>query len=75
MGDLSRRDQIRDFAARLTSPGLVLRNFNGGTITRKPINRFPLIIHDVPTPPPVVMNNPGDQKLFIIRGGIFIERI
>ena len=39
-------------------------------------NRFPLIINDVPPPPPpVIINIPGGQKIFIIRGGIFIERI
>ena len=30
------------------------------------INRFPLIINDVPTPP-LITNNPEGQKLFIIR--------
>ena len=38
-------------------------------------NRFPLIINDVPPSPPVMINNPGGQKLFYYSGGIFLERI
>ena len=37
-----------------------------------PTNRFPLIINDVP-PPPVIINNPGGQKLCIIRGAYLLK--
>ena len=38
-------------------------------------NRFPLIMNDVPPPPPfpVIINNPGGQKLFIIRGAYSLK--
>ena len=38
-------------------------------------NPFPLIINDVPPPPlpPVIINNPGSQKLFIIRGEYLLK--
>ena len=36
-------------------------------------NRFPLIINDVPTPPHVIINNPGCQKLFIFRGEYLLK--
>ena len=35
-------------------------------------NRFPLIINDVPPPLPI-MNIPGGQKLFIIRGEYLLK--
>ena len=34
-------------------------------------NPFPLIINDVPLP--VIINNPGSQKLFIIRGEYLLK--
>ena len=42
-----------------------------GCETCKMCNRFPLIINDVP--PPLIINNPGCQKLFIIRGEYFLK--
>ena len=43
------------------------------SVTRAPYNRFPLIINDVPPPHPVIINNPGGQKLFIIRGACLLK--
>ena len=41
----------------------------GPSIDARCGNPFPLIINDVPPPPsPLIINNPGGQKLFIIRG-------
>ena len=39
------------------------------------VNRFPLIINDVPPPPhpPVIINIPGGQKIFIIRGEYLLK--
>ena len=34
-------------------------------------NCFPLMINDVP--PPVIMNNPGGQKLVIMRGAYLLK--
>ena len=34
-------------------------------------NRLPLLINDAPTPPPLIVNNPGAQKLSIIRVDIY----
>ena len=36
-------------------------------------NRFPLIINDVPPPPTVIINIPGGQKIFIIRGEYLLK--
>ena len=37
-------------------------------------NPFPLIINDVPPPhPPVIINHPGCQNLFIIRGAYLLK--
>ena len=41
----------------------------GGTIH----NRFPLIINDVPPPPSLIINIPGCQKIFIIRGEYLLK--
>ena len=40
--------------------------------SKNTFNRFPLIINDVP-PPPAIMNNPGSQKLFLIRGAHLLK--
>ena len=54
---------------RLKVPGLACRisEVKRGLLEKAGINRFPLMINDVP-PPPLIINNPGRQKLFIIRG-------
>ena len=36
-------------------------------------NRFPPIINDVPPPVRVILNNPGGQKLFIIKGEYLLK--
>ena len=45
-----------------------------GPSTQTVDNRFPLIINDVPPPvPPVIINIPGGQKIFIIRGEYLLK--
>ena len=36
-------------------------------------NRFPLIINDVPPPPSLIINIPGGQNIFIIRGEYLLK--
>ena len=36
-------------------------------------SRSPLTINDVSLPPPLIINNPGGQKLCIIRGSILLR--
>ena len=45
-----------------------------GSYVVEVFNRFPLIINDVPPPhPPLIINIPGGQKIFIIRGEYLLK--
>ena len=45
---------------------------NSKLAARLSVNRFPLIINDVP-PPSLIINIPGGQKVFIIRGEYLLK--